>query len=66
MKADEYFEFINDSLSSPKDLKTHLAQDLYYIGKRLGDKMANVRKAYNIFIVGILLTLVSFALVMFL
>jgi len=53
------------SLNSTKDLKKHLAQDLYYIGKRLGEKMAHVRKAYNIFIVGILLTLLSTLIVVF-
>lgn len=65
MEAEEYFNFINPSLSNPKNLKAHLAQDLYYIGKRLGEKMTYVRRAYNIFTVGILLTLVSFGLVVF-
>ncbi len=63
MEAEEYFEFIKSSLSDPKDLKTHLAQDLYYIGKRLGEKMSFVRRAYNIFTVGILLTLISLGVV---
>jgi len=65
MEANEYFQFIKNSLNSPKDLKKHLAQDLYYIGKRLGEKMSNVRKAYNLFIVGILLTLLSTLVVVF-
>jgi len=65
MEAEEYFNFIKPSLSDPKDLKAHLAQDLYYIGKRLGEKMAFVRQAYNIFTIGILVTLVSFAAVVF-
>jgi hypothetical protein len=65
MEAEEYFQFIKSSLSDPKDLKTHLAQDLYYIGKRLGEKMAFVRQAYNIFTVGILLTLITLGVVIF-
>jgi len=65
MEAEEYFEFIKSSLSDPKDLKTHLAQDLYYIGKRLGEKMSYVRQAYNIFTIGILLTLLAFGAVVF-
>ncbi|MFK7772442.1 MAG: Pycsar system effector family protein [Saprospiraceae bacterium] len=65
MEAEEYFKFINPSLSDPKDLKAHLAQDLFYIGKRLGEKMSFVRQAYNIFTVGILVTLVSFGVVVF-
>ena len=65
MEAEEYFELIKESLSNPKDLKSHLAQDLYYIGKRLGEKMLYVRKAYNIFIVGMLLTLLATGAVLF-
>lgn len=64
MEVEEYFEFIEGSLTSPKDLKTHIAQDLFYIGKRLGEKMAFVRRAYNIFLVGILITLVAMAAVL--
>lgn len=65
MEAEEYFKFIKPSLSDPKDLKAHLAQDLYYIGKRLGEKMSYVRRAYNIFTIGILVTLVTLGLVIF-
>ncbi len=66
MEAEEYFVFIKSSLNDPKDLKAHLAQDLYYIGKRLGEKMAYVRQAYNIFTIGILLTLITLGGVIFL
>jgi len=55
--AADYFSKIDESLENDEDLKSHLAQDLYYIGKRLGDKMSMVRKAYNIFIFGIFITL---------
>lgn len=55
--ASEYFSMIKESLKNEEDIKSHLAQDLYYIGKRLGDKMSMVRKAYNIFIVGIFMSL---------
>jgi hypothetical protein len=65
MEAEEYFSFIKSSLNDPKDLKAHLAQDLYYIGKRLGEKMSFVRQAYNIFTIGILLTLISLGVVIF-
>lgn len=64
MQPEEYYEYIKDSLSSDKDLKAHLAQDLFYIGKRLGQKMSIVRKAYNTFIIGIFLTLIATGLVL--
>lgn len=59
----KYFEDIKDSLSNSEMIRAHLAQDLYYVGKRLGTKMSLVRRAYNIFIVGIGLTLLSAFLV---
>lgn len=59
MEAREYFKHMKTSLEDPELIKEHLAQDLYYVGKRLGDKMALTRKAFNIFIAGIFLTLLS-------
>jgi len=65
MEAKEYDEFIKGSLDSTKDLKAHLTSDLYYIGRRLGQKMSYVRKAYNIFIIGIFWTLIATGVVLF-
>ena len=50
---------MKESLKDEELLKGHLAQDLYYVGKRLGEKMNLIRKAFSIFIVGIFLTIVS-------
>lgn len=55
----EYFDHMKGSLANPEMIRAHLAQDLYYVGKRLGNKMSLVRRAYNIFIIGIALTLFS-------
>ncbi len=66
MEAEDYFEYIKESLSEPELIQSHLAQDLYYVGRRLGEKMSLVRRAYNIFIVGIFLTIVSTAVVLLL
>jgi len=64
MEVDEYYQFLRDSLADENFIKAHLAQDLYYIGRRLGNKMKNIRIAFNIFIVGIFLTLVSAVVVL--
>jgi len=37
---------------------------LYYIGRRLGNKMTWVRRAFDIFTVGIFLTLISLVIVL--
>lgn len=59
MEPKEYYKHMKTSLSDPELIIEHLAQDLYYVGKRLGDKMVLTRKAFTIFTVGIFLTLVS-------
>ena len=66
MNPDDYFEFITNSLGNEELLKNHLAQDLYYVGRRLGKKMTGMRLAFQVFIFGILLTLVSTFLVLWL
>ncbi len=64
MEVDEYYAFLRDGLADENFVKAHLAQDLYYIGRRLGNKMAHIRIAFNIFIAGIFLTLISTILVL--
>ncbi len=58
-KPQEYFELMKEALAEPADFTAHLAQDMYYVGRRLGEKMSWVRLAYNIFIIGIGITLLS-------
>lgn len=63
MQPLEFFDYIKDSLDDGNNIKQHLAQDLYYIGRRLGFKMTWVRRSFNIFLVGVFLTMLSTALV---
>ncbi len=64
MDVEAYFESIKGLLVDPDMVKAHMAQDLYYIGRRLGYKMEWVRKAFNIFTIGIFITLVSLVVVL--
>jgi len=64
MEADDFFQYIEESLSDTNMVKKHLAQDLFYVGKRLGYKMTWVRRAFNLFLIGLFLTLSSAALVL--
>ena len=65
MDAEEFFQYLKESASEPALVKAHLAQDLYYIGRRLGNKMTWVRQAFDIFLIGIFLTLISTGIVLF-
>ncbi len=66
MTPENYFDFIQGSLGDEELLKNHLAQDLYYVGRRLGKKMRGMRLAFQVFITGIFLTLISTFLVLWL
>lgn len=65
MTPEEYFDYMGESAANSKLVKAHLIQDLYYIGRRLGYKMDRIRLAFNIFLGGLFLTLVSTAIVIY-
>lgn len=57
MNYAEFYEFMEDSVDKKELLSQHLIQDLYYLGKRLGEKMTTVRRAFSLFIGGMFLSL---------
>jgi len=63
MEPDEFFDYMEETMSNSEMVKDHLTQDLYYIGRRLGFKMDRIRLAFNIFLSGLFLTLLSTAIV---
>jgi hypothetical protein len=66
MEPEEFYTYMEETLSNRAMVKQHLAQDLFYVGKRLGFKMTWVRRAFNIFLVGLFLSMASTAVVLFL
>jgi len=66
MESADYYAYLNEGLADPSLIKAHMAQDLYYIGKRLGYKMSWIRQAFNVFTIGISLTMASLIFVLFL
>ena len=66
MEPQEFFSYIKDTASRPDDVRSHLAEDLYYIGRRLAFKMNFIRWAFTIFTLGLFLSLVSTGLVVWL
>jgi len=65
MEPEEFFRYLKESASNTELVRSHLAQDLYYVGKRLGKKMTWIRQAFDIFLIGIFLTLISTGIVLF-
>ncbi len=65
MEPEDFYKFMDETIDDNENLKHHLMQDLYFIGRRLGSKMTWIRRAFNIFLCGIGLTLISSAIMFF-
>jgi len=55
-----YQEEIKKVISNKEQLDTSIINDLYFLGHSLGDKFRYLRICYNVFIVGIALSLIAF------
>ena len=65
MTFGDYKEGIKLILKDDTRLDDSIISDLYYLGKALGNKFAKLRTCYLIFMVGITLTVVAFAITFF-
>lgn len=65
MEPEQFFDYMNEAVSKSEMVKDHLAQDLFYIGKRLGYKMDMIRLAFKLFLGGLFLTLFSSGIVIY-
>jgi len=59
---DDYKWAMSTMMKDPNYLYGALVDDIYYLGKVLGKKYALIRMAYNVFMVGIIVSAVAFIL----
>lgn len=59
MEPEEFFDNLDEAFASKLNIMDMLKQHLYYSGRRLGYKMTWIRRAFNIFLVGLFITIVS-------
>ncbi len=59
MEPESFFKNLDEAFSNKENIMDMLKQHLFYSGQRLGYKMTWIRRAFNIFLVGLLLTIVS-------
>jgi hypothetical protein len=59
MNAHDYTAILEQTINDPDELIQHIKQDLYFMGKGLGEKYAKIRRCYNIFMGGILVTIIA-------
>lgn len=62
----EYYNNLTRISEDKSRVREYLAQDLFFVGRRLGEKMLLIRRSFQIFRAGIFLTLLSLALVLML
>ncbi len=61
---EEFFDAMDEAFSDKENIMDMLKQSLFYSGKRLGYKMTWIRRAFNIFLVGMFFSLLSSAVVL--
>jgi len=65
MRREEYWPYMKQALENPTDLREFMADDLFYTGKRLGQKMTIVRTAFNVFITGLASAVIASLIILF-
>lgn len=60
MDLDEYLWGMNEMVNDEEFIYKSFSRDLYFLGKVLAKKYAMLRKAYTIFMVGLILTTIAF------
>jgi len=66
MTLEEYFAYLHRATQDKHTVRHHLSLDLFYIGRRLGEKMTLMRRSFLIFRLGIFLTLLATGMVLLL
>lgn len=62
MSLDEYYLYLQQETMQKEVVRLHLAQDVYFIGYRLAEKMKLIRTSFHIFRIGIFFTMITAAL----
>ena len=65
MSIDEYLNSLNEIFESKNALYENLNIDMYYQGKSINRKYKLLRTAYTIFLIGLIISVVSFLIVFF-
>jgi len=63
MTFDEYENGMNATVANEEIMDATIIRDLFFLGKTLGYKYAYLRNCYNIFMFGIIATVISFVVV---
>ncbi|NND31560.1 MAG: hypothetical protein HKN76_03145 [Saprospiraceae bacterium] len=59
MQVEDYLDLVENAINDPKLVKDYVKLDLYFMGKGLGEKYRKIRTCYNVFIGGIVITVMA-------
>ena len=65
LSQDEYHAAIDKLMQNSENLEDSIVNDLYWLGKALGNKFRFLRICYTIFVVGIIITFIAFLITYF-
>ena len=65
MSIEDYRKGVREVVSDEELMDNAIMTDLYYLGQSLGKKYEMLRKCYTIFMIGMTLTVISFAIAIF-
>jgi len=65
MNSAQYHAAVNEVINDQEILEKTIINDLFYLGKALGDKYTKLRICYLIFMIGITTTVIVFAISFF-
>lgn len=60
MKEDEYVDNLTSLMNEGDELYKTIAKDTYYLGKTIDRKFKLLRKSFNVFLAGIILSVIAF------
>ena len=59
MQVEDYLDLLENAINEPKLVKDYVKLDLYFMGKGLGEKYRKIRTCYNVFIGGLVVTVMA-------
>lgn len=59
MQVEDYLDLVENAINDPVLVKDYVKLDLYFMGKGLGEKYRKIRTCYNVFIGGLVVTVMA-------
>lgn len=65
LSRSQFGEYVDSAISDNEKMSRYITDDLHYIGSRLGYKLSTIRLAFNVFIVGLIVSIILSIILIF-